>query len=136
MLVREVERVRRFQIVEGRLDTTSAIPVELPPGGAMFFSGMLPHQTPPNSSPQRRRAIQFHFHSKTARALPREEFDAVFVDEDGAPASCHAAEKPGDTEIDARSAQYERAYRMQSSVPALTRLNTNTSRVWPMRWTR
>ncbi len=43
------------QIMPDRLAMGSAVPVELAAGGAMFFSGMLPHQTPPNRSTKTRR---------------------------------------------------------------------------------
>lgn len=81
------------QIAEGRLDTRGAVPVELKAGGAMFFSGMLPHQTPPNRSPLRRRALQFQYRGADTRALTREEYSRVFVEADGTPASCAVAER-------------------------------------------
>ncbi len=81
------------QIAEGRLDTSGAVPVELKAGGAMFFSGMLPHQTPPNRSPLRRRALQFQFRGADTRALTREEYSRVFIEADGTPASCAVAER-------------------------------------------
>lgn len=81
------------QIAEGRLDPSRAIPVELRAGGGMFFSGMLPHQTPPNRSPLRRRALQFQYRGTNTRALTREEFSRVFVEADGTPASCAVAER-------------------------------------------
>ncbi len=59
----------------------------------MFFHGMLPHQTPPNASPQRRRALQFHYRSADSRITDRDEYDAVFAEADGTPASCVAAKK-------------------------------------------
>jgi len=79
------------QIVHGRLDASRAVPVELPAGGGMFFHGLMPHETPPNRSPQRRRALQFHYHSATARALSHEEYARVYAEADGTPASCYAA---------------------------------------------
>lgn len=79
------------EIVPDRRDPARAVPVELPAGGAMFFGGMLPHETPPNTSPQRRRALQFHYRSATSRIVSREEYDRVFAEADGTPASCAAA---------------------------------------------
>jgi len=79
------------EIESGRINVSDAIPVEIPAGGAMFFHGLLPHQTPPNSSPGRRRALQFHYRGATTRALEREEYDKVFAESDGTPASCTAA---------------------------------------------
>lgn len=82
---------RDCEIVPDRLNPSRAVPVELPAGGAMFFAGMLPHQTPPNQSPDRRRALQFHYRSATSRLVSREEYDRVYAEADGTPASCAAA---------------------------------------------
>ena len=68
-----------------------AVAVPLPPGGAMFFSGLLPHQTPPNTSPDRRRALQFHYRAAHTQSVAREEYDRIFCEADGTPASCAAA---------------------------------------------
>ncbi len=81
------------EVEEGRLHPEDAVPVELAPGGAMFFYGMLPHQTPPNNSPDRRRALQFHYHAAHARTNDREIYDTIFAEADGTPASC-AASRP------------------------------------------
>lgn len=90
---------RDCEIVEGRVEVNKQVPVELPPGGAMFFHGLLPHQTPPNSSPDRRRALQFHYRAATSRILPREEYDKVFAEADGTPASCGAASRRNKGEL-------------------------------------
>lgn len=79
------------EIVPDRRDAARAVPVELPAGGAMFFSGLLPHQTPPNHSAERRRALQFQYRSATSQIVSREEYDRVFAEADGTPASCAAA---------------------------------------------
>jgi phytanoyl-CoA hydroxylase len=80
---------RDCEIVPGRLENIEAVPVPLQPGGAMFFYGMLPHQTPPNNSPERRRALQFHYRSQNSQIVSKEEYDAVYNDS-GVPASCAA----------------------------------------------
>jgi hypothetical protein len=82
---------RDCEIVLDRLDLRQAVPVPLPPGGALIFMGMLPHQTPPNRSAQRRRALQLHYRGATSALVPREEYDAVFAEADGSPASCVAS---------------------------------------------
>jgi len=82
---------RDCEIVDDRIDAAQAVPVPLPAGGAMFFSGLLPHQTPPNASPDRRRAVQFHYRSAQSQIIPRDEYDRVFAEADGTPASCAAA---------------------------------------------
>ena len=81
------------QIVEGRLDVSKAVPIELKAGGGMFFSGMLPHETPPNHTEKRRRALQFQYRGSNTLTLTREEFAKVFVEADGTPASCAVAER-------------------------------------------
>ncbi len=83
------------EILEGRLDKSEAIPIELKAGGAMFFSGMLPHQTPPNTTSTRRRALQFQYRGTNTKALTAEEFAKVFVEADGTPASCAVGEHIG-----------------------------------------
>lgn len=82
---------RDCEIVPGRIDPAQAVPVPLRAGGALFFLGMLPHQTPPNASPARRRALQFHYRSQSSRSVPREEYDRLYAEADGTPASCAAA---------------------------------------------
>jgi phytanoyl-CoA hydroxylase len=79
------------EIDKALLEVDRAVPVPVPAGGAMFFYGMLPHQTPPNSSPGRRRALQFHFRGAQTRKLEDAEYNGVFVDREGVPASCRSA---------------------------------------------
>ena len=81
------------EIMPGRINPAQAVPVELPPGGAMFFAGMLPHQTPANSSPDRRRALQFHYRSAASRLVSNEEYNRLYAEADGTPASCEAAQR-------------------------------------------
>jgi phytanoyl-CoA hydroxylase len=76
---------RDCEIVPQRVDESQALAVPLPPGGAMFFYGMLPHQTPPNSSPERRRALQFHYRSAISQLVPREEYDRIYAEGDARP---------------------------------------------------
>jgi len=81
------------EIVRDRLDVTAAVNVELGAGGAMFFSGMLPHQTPPNTSPMRRRALQLQYRGANTRKVEKEEYSLAFAEADGTPASCGAASR-------------------------------------------
>jgi ectoine hydroxylase-related dioxygenase (phytanoyl-CoA dioxygenase family) len=83
---------RDCEIAEDKLPIREAVPVPIAAGGGMFFYGMLPHQTPPNTSPERRRAVQFHFRGADSRILPEPEYDTVFA-ERGVPASCAAAKQ-------------------------------------------
>ncbi len=76
----EIERVR---------------PVPIPTGGAMFFHGMIPHETPPNRSAQRRRALQFHFRGAETQFVDDAAYNALFVDRLGVAGSCRAASNHG-----------------------------------------
>jgi phytanoyl-CoA hydroxylase len=53
--------VRDCQLVDQAGRAAQAEVVPLQPGGALFFSALLHHGTPPNRSPDRRRALQFHY---------------------------------------------------------------------------
>jgi len=48
----------------------------------------LPHQTPPNRSPQHRLAFQFHYRGLSTVSLSRQDYDLAFAEADGTPASC------------------------------------------------
>ncbi len=52
---------RDWQICDQTILGTKSVAVPLAPGGLLFFDGMLPHGTPHNSSPKRRRALQYHY---------------------------------------------------------------------------
>ena len=81
------------QIRPDRVAASEAVAVELPAGGAMFFSGMLPHQTPPNRSPRARWALQFHYRGMSTCVVEQEEYDRLFAEPDGTAASCAAARR-------------------------------------------
>jgi phytanoyl-CoA hydroxylase len=78
-------------IAPDRMSPRKPVPVPLPSGGAMFFSCLLPHQTPPNRSDQRRRALQFHYRGISTHAAEPEEYNRIFAEQDGTPASCAAS---------------------------------------------
>ncbi|UFN48111.1 phytanoyl-CoA dioxygenase family protein [Roseomonas sp. OT10] len=52
---------RDFQICDTEMLGQRSVAFPLQPGDAMFFDGLLPHGTPANDSPDRRRALQFHY---------------------------------------------------------------------------
>ncbi|MDE0767300.1 MAG: phytanoyl-CoA dioxygenase family protein [Opitutaceae bacterium] len=79
------------EIVSGRIDPDLAIPIELPAGGMLVFHGNLPHQTPVNTSPNSRRALQYHYRSSSNAVVSKEAYYDVFKEADGTPASCVAA---------------------------------------------
>lgn len=86
---------RDCEIPVKKLDLSTLEPVPLPPGGCLFFNGMVPHETPPNRTDQRRRALQFHFRGVSSSIVPTEEYDRLFADADGNPASCDAVRRMG-----------------------------------------
>ena len=83
------------EILADRIEPEQAVPVELKAGGVLFFSAMLPHQTPPNISPLRRRALQFQYRGVDTRQVSKEEYGKVFAEADGQPASCALAYETG-----------------------------------------
>ncbi len=83
------------EIVADRIDKSQAVPVELRAGGVIYFTAMIPHQTPPNRTPHRRRALQFQFRGISTREVSRQEFGKVFAEADGSPATCALARENG-----------------------------------------
>ena len=83
------------EILPDRIDKDQAVPVPLKAGGVMFFSAMLPHQTPPNGTAVRRRALQFQYRGVSTKQVSKEEFGKVFAEADGSPASCALAHENG-----------------------------------------
>ena len=55
---------RDWQICDSETDGKPCVAVPLHPGGALFFSTMVPHGTPTNMGETQRLAIQFHFAPK------------------------------------------------------------------------
>jgi phytanoyl-CoA hydroxylase len=87
--------VRDCQIEDAHVSVDRAVVVPLQPGGALFFSALVHHGTPPNAGPRRRRAVQFHFKSARCRTMTFAEH-AVLFDDDGAYAGCRVWELPPD----------------------------------------
>jgi phytanoyl-CoA hydroxylase len=83
--------LRDCQIEDARVAVERAVVVPLAPGGALFFSALLHHGTPPNSGPERRRALQFHYKAAQCRTQSFDEHAALF-DDDGAYAGCRVWE--------------------------------------------
>jgi phytanoyl-CoA hydroxylase len=78
---------RDWQICDKMILGTKSAAVPLKPGGALLFDGMLPHGTPDNHSPSRRRALQFHYAPTGVAKAPKEERLAHFGSE-GRDVSC------------------------------------------------
>lgn len=69
---------RDWQICDTEIMGKTSVAAPLRPGGALFFDSLLPHGTPTNHSPNRRRAMQFHYAPADSRAVPTEQRLAVF----------------------------------------------------------
>ncbi|HEY8665192.1 MAG TPA: phytanoyl-CoA dioxygenase family protein, partial [Tepidisphaeraceae bacterium] len=80
---------RDCQIADDTVAMERDVCVPLRPGGALFFSSLLHHGTPPNDSPLRRRALQFHYAASDCRKVSAEEKGTIFFDAGGAAACMH-----------------------------------------------
>jgi len=72
---------RDWQICDTSVDVGHDVMVPLPPGGVLVFDGYIHHGTPPNRSPRRRRALQFHYAREGALKLTKEERMAIYGSE-------------------------------------------------------
>ena len=72
---------RDWQICDADVDPLGTLAVPLEPGGCLFFSSLMQHGTAPNTSDQRRRAVQFHYRPAGAELTSLEERMAVFGSE-------------------------------------------------------
>lgn len=79
--------VRDCQLDDRKVAVDRAVVVPLKPGGALFFSGLIHHGTPPNTSGDRRRALQFHYAAAACQKMTIREHGALF-DDGGAYAGC------------------------------------------------
>jgi phytanoyl-CoA hydroxylase len=78
---------RDWQLCDGDVQTSRDVVVPLPPGGALFFNGLIHHGTPANRTTLRRRAVQFHYVPRAAVRVTEDEHLAVFGSE-GRGATC------------------------------------------------
>lgn len=72
---------RDWQICDTDVAADAAWTVPLEPGGCLIFHGLLHHGTPPSRSPQRRRALQFHYKPAGATQIAAEQRLAIFGSE-------------------------------------------------------
>jgi phytanoyl-CoA hydroxylase len=78
---------RDWQICDTDVDPLGSLAVPLAPGGCLFFSSLMHHGTAPNTSDERRRAVQFHYRPASAELTSQEARMAVFGSE-GKDVSC------------------------------------------------
>lgn len=72
---------RDWQICDNEIMGRRSVAVPLKPGGLLFFDGLLPHGTPHNTSDKRRRAVQFHYVSRSVHQGTEEERLRIFGSE-------------------------------------------------------
>jgi phytanoyl-CoA hydroxylase len=73
---------RDCQIEDSRVPVERCVAVPLQPGGALFFASLLQHGTPPNESPERRWAIQYHYAGVSCTRISRREHADLYFDGD------------------------------------------------------
>lgn len=73
--------VRDWQLCDASVQVDHDVAVPLKPGGALIFSGLLHHGTPPNFSVKRRRALQLHYAPQSAKKLSPQEYKKMFTNE-------------------------------------------------------
>ncbi len=71
---------RDCQLPDEDVQVERDVMVPLKPGGALLFSGLLHHATPPNFSADRRRALQFHYASIHCRQIDGQRHAQMFFD--------------------------------------------------------
>jgi phytanoyl-CoA hydroxylase len=73
---------RDCQIPDENVQVERDMMVPLEPGGALFFASLLHHGTPPNASPNRRWAIQYHYAAASAVRIDRAAHAALYFNGD------------------------------------------------------
>jgi phytanoyl-CoA hydroxylase len=73
---------RDCQIPDENVQTERDVMVPLEPGGALFFASLLHHGTPPNESPNRRWAIQYHYAAARAVRVDKAAHAAMYFNGD------------------------------------------------------
>lgn len=63
---------RDWQLCDTAVLGTESVAAPLPAGGLLLFDGKLPHGTPHNTSPKRRRALQYHYRPGDAQKCATE----------------------------------------------------------------
>ncbi len=78
---------RDWQLCDTDIIGQPCIAAPLAPGGCLIFNGLLPHGTPHNTSSERRRAVQYHYHGEGIVRTTTEERLELFGGE-GKNVSC------------------------------------------------
>ncbi|NHN31042.1 phytanoyl-CoA dioxygenase family protein [Paenibacillus agricola] len=73
--------IRDWQLCDLSVQVERDVAVPLKPGGALIFSGLIHHGTPPNFSTKKRRALQIHYAAESAKKLTPQEYKKMFTNE-------------------------------------------------------
>lgn len=73
--------VRDWQLCDRNVRVEQDLAIPLEPGGALLFSGLLHHGTPPNFSKKRRRALQIHYAPESAEKMTPQAYKLMFTNE-------------------------------------------------------
>lgn len=73
--------VRDWQICDIHVDLEREVVVPLKPGGALLFTGLTHHGTPPNRSKKHRRALQLHYAPVSAEKIKPLEAKRMFTND-------------------------------------------------------
>lgn len=74
-------RRRDWQVCDDDVDRNRDTMIPLPPGGALFFHGLLQHGTPANRTDRRRRAVQLHYVPAGTPNIPEQRRLDIFGSE-------------------------------------------------------
>ena len=74
---------RDCQLADEDVAVDRGVMVPLAPGGVLFFADLVHHGTPPNRSPRRRWALQFHFAPASLQKADSHHHRSAFVDRVG-----------------------------------------------------
>lgn len=72
---------RDWQICDTHVPITRDTVVPLPPGGCLFWHGLLHHGSPANRTPHRRRALQLHYKPASSEEITTQERMDVYGSE-------------------------------------------------------
>jgi phytanoyl-CoA hydroxylase len=73
--------IRDWQLCDLSVQVERDVAIPLKPGGALIFSGLIHHGTPPNFSSKKRRALQIHYAAESAKKLTPLEYKRMFTNE-------------------------------------------------------
>lgn len=71
-------KIRDWQMCDTDVPVRQSVMVPLPPGGCLFWHGLVHHGSPSNHSDKRRRALQFHYQPESTQKTTPDERLGVY----------------------------------------------------------